>query len=388
MKRFKFSNATLGNNLKPPPEGVSQTIVWDTETRGLGAYRGRTGAGTFFVHYRVGPRQRKKAIGRINEVTVAEARQQTLELVVAAKQGRDIVEERAKTLQKQITLGDAYNAYTQSLERRHASSNTLRLNESNWRAMLLPYATRELHRITRSDVRNWHTSWGKRGPTRANQGARLLRTIYNHAYKSVEGLPPNPCIAIEYFKERETRRILTWEELPDWNAKVEKLSNPIRKAYWRLLLFSGLRMTDAATIRWKDVQDDFLHRPNPKGGRTKAFNLPITRQLRGILDEVRQSSGLLFPGSEWVFPAESRFGHVNNMREKTAFPNVWPHDIRRTYATACAEAGVDPYTIKLLLNHVADGSDVTARYIKPSSSHVTRAAQSVADFIEAKLSNS
>jgi integrase len=103
----------------------------------------------------------------------------------------------------------------------------------------------------------------------------------------VEGLPPNPCIAIEYFKERETRRILTWEELPDWNAKVEKLSNPIRKAYWRLLLFSGLRMTDAATIRWKDVQDDFLHRPNPKGGRTKAFNLPITRQLRGILDEVR-----------------------------------------------------------------------------------------------------
>jgi integrase len=76
------------------------------------------------------------------------------------------------------------------------------------------------------------------------------------------------------------------------------------------------------------------------------------------------------------------------MREKTAFPNVWPHDIRRTYATACAEAGVDPYTIKLLLNHVADGSDVTARYIKPSSSHVTRAAQSVADFIEAKLSNS
>jgi len=387
MNRFKFSNATLASNLKPPPEGVSQVIVWDTETRGLGAYRGQSGAGTFFVHYRVGPRQRKKAIGRINEITVAEARQQCLELIVAAKQGRDVVEERNKTLQKQITLGDAYNAYTKSLERKGASTNTLRLNKSNWNAMIARYSNRELHRIGRADVVSWHTSWGKRGPTRANQGARLLRTIYNHTYKSVEGLPPNPCIAIEYFKERETRRVVTWGELPSWISKVEALPNPIRKAYWKLLLFSGLRMTDAATIRWADIHDDILHRPNPKGGRTKAFNLPITRQLRSILEEVRQSSGLLFPGSPWVFPAESKQGHVLNMREKTAFPKVSPHDIRRTYATACAEAGVDPYTIKLLLNHVADGSDVTARYIKPSYSHVIHAAQSVADFIEARISN-
>lgn len=385
MNRFKFSNATLANNLKPPPEGVSQVIVWDTETRGLGAYRGRTGPGTFFVHYRVGPRQRKKAIGRIDEITVAEARQRCLELIVAAKQGRDLVEERSKALQKQITLGEAYKAYKQSLERKGASTNTLRLNESNWNAMLARYSTRELHRIARADVQAWHTSWGKRGPTRANQGARLLRTIYNHAYKSVEGLPSNPCIAVEYFKEREIRRTVTWDELSGWISKVRGLSNPIRMGYWRLLLFSGLRMTDAATIKWEDIHDDFLHRPNPKGGRTKAFNLPITRQLRTILEEVRQSSGLLFPGSQWVFPAQSKQGHVYNMREKTAFPDVWPHDIRRTYATACAEAGIDPYTIKLLLNHAAVGSDVTSRYVQPSFEHVSKAAQLVADFIDNKL---
>jgi len=67
------------------------------------------------------------------------------------------------------------------------------------------------------------------------------------------------------------------------------------------------------------------------------------------------------------------------VQERVAFPNVSPHDIRRTYATVCAETGLDPYTIKLLLNHATDKGDVTSRYILPSKRHVYSSAQRVAE---------
>ena len=388
VRRFKFSATTLSRYLTVPPDSSPQVVVWDTEARGLGAYRGRTGSGSFFAHYRVGARQRKLTLGRVGELSVADARARTVEIVAAARQGRDVVEERQAIERSKLALADAFSQYTASLLRKEASPKTLALNAHNWRKMLAPHAARELRALTRREVRSWHESWGTIGPTAANQGARLLRAVYNFADKRLaDDLPANPCVAVEFFPEREMRRVLSWEDLPDWWSRVLTLGNPIRRSYWKLLLFSGLRMTDAATIRWQDVHADVLHRPNPKGGRTRAFDLPLSRQLRMILDEARAAAKQLDPTSPWVFPSDSACGHVLNMRELKAFPGVWPHDLRRTYATACAEAGVDPYTIKLLLNHAMDKSDVTARYVRPSAGHVADAAQRVADYLEGKLAD-
>lgn len=135
---------------------------------------------------------------------------------------------------------------------------------------------------------------------------------------------------MEYFAERGTRRLLTWEELPGWWEQVHTVGNPVRRAYWKLLLYSGLRMTDAATIRWEDLRASVLHRPSPKGGRSRAYDLPMTRQLRVIFEEARAAAGQLNPASPWVFPADRACGLVLNMRERVAFPHVWPHDLRRT----------------------------------------------------------
>jgi integrase len=386
VRRFKFTSTTLSRYLVEPENGASQMVVWDTESRGLGAYRGKTRPGTFFVHYRVGSRQRKVTLGRINELAIGDARAKAVEIMAAARQGRDVIEEQALTKQAQLTLADAFAEYTKALVRKEASPKTLLLNEHNWKKMLAPHAVRELHTLTRREVRAWHEGWGRLGPTAANHGARLLRTIYNYADKRLaDDLPSSPCVALEFFKERGTRRVLSWQDLPGWWEQVHSLGNPVRRAYWKLLLFSGLRMTDAATIQWQDVNTGVLHRPNPKGGRSRAYDLPITEPLGAIFDEARRAAGQIHPASPWVFPADSSCGHVLNMRELKAFPGVWPHDLRRTYATACAEAGVDPYTIKLLLNHAMDKTDVTSRYVRPSAGHVASAAQRVATFLEEKV---
>lgn len=385
MSKIRFSASSLEHAFAQGAAEPPATVVWDTETRGLGFYANRQKPGSFFVQFRVGGRQRKVTLGRLNELTIPEARKAANEIMVAARQGKDVVRDQRQAHAAALTLGAAFEEYHAALERRMVSPRTLAHNNGVWRRMLSKYAGRELSTLSKREVRMWHTGWGDRGPTAANHAGRLLRTIYNYASRRLDDLPPNPCVAIEWFPEREQRDVIDPRDLPEWWTAAANLDNPVRAAYWRFLLFSGLRKTDAASIRWSEISHSGIHRPNPKGGRTRAFTVPITNQLRLLLDEARAAGATLYPSSDWVFPADSAAGHIIQTCEK-AFPTITPHDLRRTYATACIEAGIDPYTVKMLLNHTPDKGDVTARYIRPSNEHIERSAQLVADHIDGIIS--
>ena len=118
MRRFKFSSSSLSRYLIAPANGAAQVVVWDTDCRGLGAYRGKTGPGTYFVHFRVNGRQRKFTLGRINELAIPDARGRTVEIMAAAHQGRDVVEEREAADRARLTLADAFAEYTKALRRK------------------------------------------------------------------------------------------------------------------------------------------------------------------------------------------------------------------------------------------------------------------------------
>ncbi|CAM5771836.1 integrase [Labrys miyagiensis] len=385
MAKLKFTTAALTKHFGTPTG--TRGILWDTEVRGLGAYGLGAGDCTLFVQYRLANGlQRKKTIGRLRELSLSDARMKALEYSMAARHGEDLVAVRKIMEKPKLTLADAYLAYDEALKRRNVSTNTLALNARNWKRFISKYGARDIAAITKQDARAWHTKWGDSGPTVANQCARLLRAIYNYAAKVADDLPANPCRAIEYFTERNLRRVVSKDELAEWWLALENIPNPIRRAYWKLLLFTGLRKQDAATMRWDEVFDDRVHRPNPKGGRTKAFDLPMTAQLRQILDEAKAAHDVLFPNSPYVFPSTAKCGHLVNPREEGSLPGCSPHDLRRTYATACVEAGVDPYVLKLLLNHAANKNDVTSRYVRISPEHKSKAAIAVASYISDLLS--
>ena len=382
-KRLKLTSAAITKYLVPPPPGQRQTVLYDTEIPGFGIYRNGQAPGRFFVHFRVGMRQRKKMIGLVTEVSLADARAEAASLKVAARQGRDIIHERKLALERGITLLEAYTAFMDALERKGGSQNTIDNYEQNWRTGLLSRSSVALGEISKADIRSWHKKWGERGPTVANQTLRLFRAIYNHALRTSDGLPPNPSNAVDQFQEKGKREWLTWEALPVWLDDVARLENPVRRALWPFLLYSGLRRSDAASMRWDEVGKTSIHRPNPKGGRLKAFDLPLSSKLSEILKDARAAHQLLFPSSPYVFPANSASGHVETLKEKT-IPHVAPHMLRRTFATACVEAGLDPYTTKRLLNHTVARGDVTALYVQQSSDFLQQQMERVSTFIDSK----
>jgi len=223
MARFKFTAAALTRFFEENP--ASNGYIWDSETRGLGAYRASRGVCTLFVQYRLANgQQKKKALGRLAEVTIGQARAFAMDYALAGRHGRDLVAERKAVDEPKTTLGDAYLAYTTALKRRDASENTMRLNARNWSAYISRHQSRDIACITRSDVRSWHADWGKHGPTVANQTARLVRAVFNYALnKLTTSATENPCRAIEYFKERNLRRIIAAEALAEWWKAVDQI---------------------------------------------------------------------------------------------------------------------------------------------------------------------
>ncbi len=170
-------------------------------------------------------------------------------------------------------------------------------------------------------------SWGQIGPTAANQGARLLRAIYNYAdRKLADDLPTSPCVAVEFLKERGTRRVLSWDELPGWWDKVVTLGNPVRRVLLEAAAVVWAAHVGRGYDRWEDVRGNVLRRPNPKGGRRPCLRPAAYFAAAHVFAEAREAAERLHQGSLGL-PAESACGHVTNMRELKAFPGVWPHDL-------------------------------------------------------------
>ena len=190
-----------------------------------------------------------------------------------------------------------------------------------------------------------------RTPSGANHVFRNFRTIYNHARRTCD-LPESPTMAIEWYAETPDGRVI--EDLKDWRRTIDDLPNPIHRVFYELLLFTGLRKTEALTLQWKQIHEDRIHLPMTKNGRS--FDLPILQMHHEILAPLRPLS------RQWVFPSpKSATGHITKP-ERLKYN---PHMHRRTFATVALEAGVLEEIVGRLLNHTPL-SITGQRYARPS----------------------
>jgi len=125
-----------------------------------------------------------------------------------------------------------------------------------------------------------------------------------------------------------------------------------------------------------------LHVPKPKGGESRAFDLPLSDFLMEILKRRRAEHEKLCAGNEqmapWCWPAASASGHISEPREDELGYGI--HDLRRTYVTAATHWCKLPiYDVKLLCNHALPGDDVTANYVSASVEHLRAPQQAVTD---------
>ncbi len=102
-------------------------------------------------------------------------------------------------------------------------------------------------------------------------------------------------------------------DLPEWWAEAQSLANEVRRDFHIFCLLTGMRPTAAKSARAEHLGPvrGILHVPKPKGGRRRAFDLPLSAYLCDMLQRRVDANG---SKTSWIFPAETKSGHLEKSK--------------------------------------------------------------------------
>jgi len=346
---------------KTPFAAAGTAKHWDTEIKGLVLFVGKRSK-TWYFQKDMSGETKRTLIGRYPIISADAARQTAMGLALDMSRGAGkVIQAGAPTLE---TAMKAYLARPKLRSDEHKNDI-----EGQFRKHLKDWLRLPLDEITKAMVAARHAGMAE-VPSAANHAFRRFRAVWNHARRTHD-LPECPTMAIEWYEERPDGR--TIEDLAAWGGAVDALPNPIHAAYYRLLLFTGLRKSEALALEWKHVHPDRIHLPMTKNGRS--FDLPVVDIHHAILEPLRGLS------SQWVFPSpKSPKGRLTSPQ-----PLAWsPHAHRRTFATVAMEAGILEEIVGRLLNHTPL-SITGQRYAKPSLDALRPAMQVACDELSNRL---
>lgn len=386
MPRMKLTKSAVEKMLAPDPSG-KQVLHWDTEITGLAVLCSGVSKSKTYVVQRAlkDGRSRRLTIGAINTVKLEDARDQAAEMINDLRKGID-----PKHKMDNPTLRESLDGYLAARkDLRPASIRVYRQVERTLESWL----DKPLREITGDMVEGTHRSLaaatnreGTRysGRATANGAMRTLSILWNFAAERTPDLPPSPVKRLrrQWYPEPRRTRLVRSEELKKFYEGVQGLRNQIAKDYLTLLLFTGLRKTEAATLRWDDVDfaEKIIHMPAVRTKAKREFNLPMCDVVRDTLI-ARRALG----NTGFVFPGAGESGHLSDtglaaVATATGI-TISAHDLRRTYASIAESAEISHVALKLLLNH-ATGADVTSGYVVMTTERLREAAQKVADKIK------
>lgn len=160
------------------------------------------------------------------------------------------------------------------------------------------------------------------------------------------------------------QRWLEREEVADlWHGLSETAAHPAQANCLKLILLTGARRSEACEIKWEEIIGDKWIIPAERSKNSKSHTITLHPLALSILARQRTIS----TGSEFIFEAirshDNGKGHIdgNSLRwllervKNLYMPQSDPftcHDLRRTFASGCAEyLDANESIIELALNH-------------------------------------
>jgi integrase len=389
MARIRLTARSVAR-LRAPALSGKQTLYWDATLRGFGVICSGTTNGKSFVVQRdlPGGKTRRITIGPTNVLDLDAARKRAEAVLSDLYKGVD----PKAAARDRLTLGGALNDY---LER---NKGLRRKSAADYRAgvehHLKSWLNLPLRSITPQMVSDRHGAVAKevkaegryKGESTANGVMRALRTVWNAAAEMDPTLPTNPTRILRrsWFKIAPRERVVRTDELPKFYAAVRALANPIAADYLTLLLFTGLRREEAASLTWDDVdlKGRVIRIPGPRTKAGRKLDLPMTDFVYELL-AARAAHG----HDKFVFPSNSAAGYIaepkfflNQVALATGI-KVSSHDLRRTFITVAESCDISPLALRALVNHSLGGG-VTEGYIQMNAERLREPAARVAERLE------
>jgi integrase len=207
-----------------------------------------------------------------------------------------------------------------------------------------------------------------------NRDLATLRLILNLAIRD-ECIAKNPVKGVQFLDEGPGRmRIVSHEEQQRFLAAANSLLGDVAT----LIVETGMRPEEVFTITKENVHLDRYYLFVPSGKTPFARrNVPLTDATINILKRrLAEAKGpFLFPqrGDPDKPLTTVRKAHQEALREANIDPPFRLYDLRHTFGSRSAMAGVDLPTLKELMGH----SDIstTMRYVHPTPEHKREAVR-------------
>ena len=361
LKKHRISNRIV--------DGLSvhgkSAVYWDRDLPGFGVRVYRSGRKTYVVQSRGPKGSRRVTIGRHGKVTAQQGRKQAAAIIDRIKAGEAPMPERAERV-PEPTVADLAERYL----RTHVAVECKPASELAYRkalAHILPVLGGiPVGSVEREHVASLHLAM--RGtPVAANMVLWVLSKMFSLAEAwGLRAPGRNPCRSVRKYKTPRRERFLSREEYRRIGRVLDRAEAngsawPSAVAAIRLLMLTGCRGQEVATLRWDDV--DFkawkLRLRDSKSGPRMVALTPTAVE---VLKEIRR-----IDGNPWVFVGRAQGSHVSvlgnhwhGLRARADLSDVRLHDLRHSYASRALALGESLSMIGKLLGH--SKVETTARY--------------------------
>lgn len=410
---------------------LSDYVQWCGELPGFGCRVRPSGAKSFVAQYRIGGRRgvtRKVTIGSYGKLTVEEARAEAKRILRNAELGNDEAAERAKQ-RKEMTVAELCDEYLrEGID--HKKASTIATDRGRIERHIKPLlGNRRIGSIEDTDIARFmkdvangktatDVKTGKFGRAivtggkgTATRTVRLLGGIFAYAVKQ-KYLKVNPRAGVKVYADKKGERYLSADELArlgdalreaetvglPWimreDAKAKhrpkdaetqrELISPHAIAAIRLLILTGCRAGEILKLRWQEVDFErgFLNLPDSKTGAKVVVLAAPALAVLADLPRLKDNPFVVV-GDKAGQPRSDLKRPWARVTARAGLADVRLHDLRHTFASAGAGAGMGLPIVGKLLGHASQAT--TARYAHLADNPLRQGANLIAGSLAAGL---
>lgn len=360
------SSFTIGKITKMvcPPD-KQQVIYWDSSNSGyFGVRVTKSQAKSFILQARLNDQTIRKTIGGVNQITIKDALEIAQTKLLEIKKGNDprvsheVAKQKAVADRESGRSGiDIWHEYILARKHkwgdRHLSEHLdmvrdggelikrgLRKGQSNIKreGILRNLLSLPVKELTREKVESWLKSEVDFRPARVRIALSALKAFFTWAgdqteYKSQ--IPVNPCerLAKELPPKNAKNDCLQREQLRLWFEGVNRINNQIIRSYLQILLLTGARRNELATLKWRDLDltwNTATIRDKVEGVR----QISITPYIAKLLKDLPRVNENVFHSTtaKLGFITEPRKAH-QIVIQSAGLPDLSIHGLRRSFGT-------------------------------------------------------
>ncbi|GAB6052037.1 site-specific integrase [Magnetospira thiophila] len=250
------------------PVKEKEYFVWDDQTKGFGVRVYPNGGKRYVAQaFRQGKTTRVQ-IGRQGALPFEEARKRAVRIIGDIDDGKNPNDEKREE-RRSPNLQQLAERFLTEYVTSHCKPRTQVEYRHALNSYILPaLGSLSVLKISRDDVSDLHHAM-RDTPYQANRTLGVLSKMMNQA-EAWDYRPDrsNPCYHVKKYKEQKRERYLSPEQLISLRKALdaEESFAPSAVAAFRLLIFTGARLSEIQTLQWSYIRGDRIFLPDSKTG--------------------------------------------------------------------------------------------------------------------------